>query len=395
MTDSRTHDIVVVGARCAGSATAMLLARRGYDVALVDRSPMPRDTLSTHAIARSGVVQLSRWGLLDPVLASGAPAIRTVGFGTGGELAQQRVKPTAGVDLLVAPRRFVLDALFRKAAEEAGATAYVPATVTGLQRHPSGQVSGVKLRDSSRTRMLNARIVIGADGLRSGVADQVGAARRTWSVSPTGTFYTYVRGLGATGFEYHLGPQSLIGVFPTHNDEACVWVCAPDDALTSVLSAGNAKISALLAMITSASPLLGERLRAAEVTAPVRGAVNLPNQVRRPVGPGWALVGDAGYHRDPITGHGISDAFRDAELLATAIDRHLGGGVPWSVAGAGYDQARAAALHDIFAITQALTHFPALDQFIALQKQLSGAITREALMLAALPTDRTDTVLVA
>ena len=161
------------------------------------------------------------------------------------------------------------------------------------------------------------------------------------------------------------------------------------------MRAGSAKIAALTAMIASASPLLGERLRAAEVTAPVRGAVNLPNQVRRPVGPGWALVGDAGYHRDPITGHGISDAFRDAELLATAIDRHLGAGVPWSVAGAGYDQERSAALHDIFAITQALTHFPALDQFIALQKQLSAAITREALRLAALPTDRTDPLLVA
>ena len=132
----QTHDVVVAGARCAGSAAALLLARMGYDVALVDRYPMPRDTLSTHAIARSGVVQLSRWGLLDQVLESGAPAITTVGFGRDGELTHRVVKRTARVALLVAPRRYVLDAILREAAVAAGATLYAPATVRTLTRHP-------------------------------------------------------------------------------------------------------------------------------------------------------------------------------------------------------------------------------------------------------------------
>ena len=117
-----SHDVVIVGARCAGAATALLLARAGYDVAMVDRSPMPQDTLSTHAIARSGVVQLSRWGLLDVVLDSGAPALRSVGFGTPAGFTTRVVKPTAGVDLLVAPRRHVLDSILREAAVTAGAT---------------------------------------------------------------------------------------------------------------------------------------------------------------------------------------------------------------------------------------------------------------------------------
>ena len=390
-----SHDVVIAGARCAGSATALLLARMGHDVALIDRSVLPSDTLSTHAIARSGVVQLSRWGLLEPLLATGAPAIRTVGFGTGGDLTHRTVKPTAGVDLLIAPRRYVLDTLLREAAAAAGATVYAPATVGRLTRHPSGQVSGLTIRDrAGGERPLSARLVVGADGLRSSVAGEVDAARRTWATSPSGTFYTYVRGLDTAGFEFHVAARALVGVFPTHDDEACIWLCAADDALQPLLRAGRGKAAVLWSLIADATPNLGARLRATDITAPVRGAVNLPNQIRRPTGPGWALVGDAGYHRDPITGHGISDAFRDAEFVARAIDRHLTQHVPWSVAGQEYDRARAVALHDIFAITQALARFPGAGQFIALQKHLSDAIEREALLLAALPALGTNPALV-
>ena len=123
--------------------------------------------------------------------------------------------------------------------------------------------------------------------------------------------------------------------------------------------------------------------------------MNLPNQIRQAAGPGWALVGDAAYHRDPITGHGISDAFRDAELLAAAIDAHLAGGVPWSLAGPAYDAARTAAAQEIFTITRALADFPAPERFVELQKQLSDAIEREALDLAARPSRKTSPALVA
>src|SRR5690348_3715760 len=110
------HDVIVVGARAAGAATAMLLARHGHDVLVVDRAELPSDTLSTHSIARSGVVQLDRWGLLDRVLASGAPAIRDVAFHVGEACTRRRIKAYAGVDLLVAPRRHVLDAILADAA---------------------------------------------------------------------------------------------------------------------------------------------------------------------------------------------------------------------------------------------------------------------------------------
>src|SRR6266550_7147346 len=136
------HDIVIVGRRVAGAATAMLLARLGHDVVVVDQASFPSDTVSTHAIARSGVVQLRRWGLLDAVLDSGAPAIRQVTFHALGESVSRPVKHKAGVGLVVAPRRYVLDTIIAAAAGRAGADVRTGVTVTGVQRDRRGRVAG-------------------------------------------------------------------------------------------------------------------------------------------------------------------------------------------------------------------------------------------------------------
>src|SRR5689334_23900375 len=141
------HDVVVVGARVAGAATAMLLARLGHDVVLVDQASFPSDTVSTHAIARSGVVQLRRWGLLDPVLKSGAPAIRQVTFHAGGESVSRPIKHRAGVDLIVAPRRYILDTIIAGAAHHAGADVRMGVTVTAAQRDSRGRVTGISGHD--------------------------------------------------------------------------------------------------------------------------------------------------------------------------------------------------------------------------------------------------------
>jgi flavin-dependent dehydrogenase len=137
-------------------------------------------------------------------------------------------------------------------------------------------------------------------------------------------------------------------------------------------------------MIADQAPELGARLQRASAST-VRGAVNMTNLVRRPADPGWALVGDAGYHRDPITGYGISDAFRDAELLATSLDDWLSGTASERQAARSYDHARTASIQEIFSITRELAGFPPLPRFVALQKQLSAAIEHEALRLSVRP----------
>ena len=380
------HDVVVVGARVAGAATAMLLARAGYDVALVDRSRPSRDTSSTHAIARGGVVQLDRWGLLDRVVATGAPEIRTVSFHHGGGVERRALKDRAGVDFLVAPRRYILDDLIARAAVDAGARLVTDTTVSGLLRDGSGRVVGVEAHDQDGIRReLTGRLVVGADGIRSLVARQV-EAPLVQRHAPTGScFYTYVSGVPWDGFELYVEDGAFAGVFPTHHGEACVWLIRPIEAYEPVITAGASRLSAWLQMLQGVVPDLARRIRPGTVTAPLRGYVALPNHVRRAAGPGWALVGDAGYHRDPVTGHGITDAFRDAELLADAAEAVLSGACTEDAAMTGYELERDAALERTFGLTREIGAFPPAPQFLDLQVRLSRALDEEAQALAARP----------
>jgi len=380
------NDVVVVGGRAAGGASALLLARMGHDVVVLERALFPSDTLSTHAIARSGVVQLSRWGLLESVLASGAPAIRQVTFHVADDSITRRVKDHAGVDHLVAPRRYVLDTLVADAARAAGASVRFGVTVTGVRRDVDGRVIGVSARDlAGDTFELDARFVVGADGLRSRIARSVGASVEAARHSDGAAHYAYYTGPSWPGIEFFVGDGAFAGVFPTNDGEACIWVCNPSSHAEAIRRSAASLPDAFDEMLVRAAPALAARLRSAQRTSTVRGALRLPNQVRRAFGPGWALVGDAGYHRDPITGHGISDAFRDAELLAVALDCALRGDVDDTTALAGYQRQRDRALREIFDISCALARYPPVVEFVALQKRLSRAIEVEAAGLAGRP----------
>ncbi|MBF4767025.1 NAD(P)/FAD-dependent oxidoreductase [Nocardioides agariphilus] len=385
------HDVVIVGARVAGAATAMLLARSGLDVVVLDRSPLPSDTTSTHSLVRGGVVQLSRWGLLEDVLDSGAPAIRSVSFRQYGESApapvSYQVKERAGVDLMLAPRRLVLDDILTTSARRAGATVLDRTTVTDLVRNASGRVTGVLAHTAQgRELRLDATVVIGADGLRSGLARKVGA-RVLEQHAPSGAcLYAYVGDVAWDGFDFHIADGAFAGVFPTHGGEAAVWLMLPAASANGVLRAGDRKVDAWLAELEVRVPVLGTTVRSGAVRSPLRGTVGLPNHVLQPHGPGWALVGDAGFHRDPITGHGITDAFRDADLLATAVVRALASPQDERAAYDGYRRERDSAIVETFRITRELGAFPPIARFVELQMELSRALDEEARLLAARPT---------
>ena len=381
------HDVVIVGGRVAGSATAMLLARLGHDVVVVDQGSFASDTISTHSIARSGVVQLRRWGLLDEVLDSGAPAIREVTFNGGGESVRRQIKDKAGVDLVVAPRRYALDSLLASAAERAGADVRYGVSVSGVHRDQRGRAAGVFGRDRAGAPIdISARHVVGADGLRSRVARSVDASVREVRGAADGAAqYAYYSGIPWTGIELFVAARSFAGVFPTHHGEACIWVCTPATDAAEVRRRTVSRIDAFNELLERSAPLLFERLRQARRTSPVRGMLRQPNQLRRGYGPGWALVGDAGYHHDAVTAYGISDAFRDAELLAVALDQALCGDAEETTALARYEQLRDRALRETFEITSSLAAYPPVPTFIELQKQLAAAIDKEAAALAARP----------
>jgi 2-polyprenyl-6-methoxyphenol hydroxylase-like FAD-dependent oxidoreductase len=380
------HDVVVVGGRVAGAATGMLLARLGHDVVVVDQATFPSDTVSTHSIARSGVVQLRRWGLLEEVLDSGAPALRQVTFNAAGGSLCRVVKERSGVDFLVAPRRYVLDTILAGAAERAGAELRTGVTVTGLRRDASGRVTGVLGHDLAGDRVeLAGGYVVGADGLHSRVAELAGAPIDEARAAVGAAQYAYYDGIGWEGIEFFVAERSFAGVFPTHDGQACIWVCTPSADARAVRRRASSREEAFGELLERSAPELAERLRRARRTSPVQGMLRQPNQLRRAAGPGWALVGDAGYHRDAVTAYGISDAFRDAELLATALDLALTGGAEAAAALAGYQRQRDEALREVFELTCRLAAYPPVPTFVELQKQLSTAIDRQAAALAARP----------
>ena len=172
---------------------------------------------------------------------------------------------------------------------------------------------------------IRARYVVGADGVRSRIARSVAAAVSEVGAADGAAQYAYYSGIPWTGIELYVAPGSFAGVFPTHDGEACIWVCNPATDAAEVRRRTSSRVDAFDELLGRTAPQLFERLRQARRTSPVRGMLRQPNQLRQAFGPGWALVGDAGYHRDAVTACGISDAFRDAELLAVALDRALRG----------------------------------------------------------------------
>jgi flavin-dependent dehydrogenase len=385
-TTTADYDVIVIGARCAGSATARLLAAAGHRILVVDRAALPSDTLSTHGIARGGVVQLARWGLLDDVLATGAPAIRDVTFRIGGTEKTHPIKDRAGVDLLVAPRRFALDAVLVRAAQTAGATVQPGTTLTGLVHDSSHRVTGIVGRGPDGTQLkVTARYVVGADGLRSTTARLVEAPLLQAFDADVTLFYAYVDQVDWHGFEFAVAPRAFAGVFPTQDGQACVWLTRPSELMSGLRGAGSQRAKAFATALAEVDAGLGRRVRDGRIVSPVRGSVAPSNYVRQASGPGWALVGDAGYHRDPITGHGITDAFRDAELLARALDVALREPALERRSLGAYAAARDEALTETFQITEAMTRFPEPTRFAELQLRLGEALDREAQLLASLP----------
>ena len=286
----------------------------------------------------------------------------------------------------MAPRRYVLDSLLASAAERAGADVRYGVSVSGVHRDQRGRAAGVFGRDRAGAPIdISARYVVGADGLRSRVARSVDASVSEVRGADGAAQYAYYSGIPWTGIELFVAARSFAGVFPTHDGEACIWVCNPATDAAEVRRRTVSRVDAFNELLERSAPQLFERLRQARRTSPVRGMLRQPNQLRRGYGPGWALVGDAGYHHDAVTAYGISDAFRDAELLAVALDQALCGDAEETTALARYEQLRDRALRETFEITSSLAAYPPVPTFIELQKQLAAAIDKEAAALAARP----------
>jgi flavin-dependent dehydrogenase len=312
------YDAVVIGARAAGAAAALLLARKGLSVLAVDRGTYGSDTLSTHALLRAGVLQLARWGLLGRVVDEGTPPVKRTVFHYDDEVVDIPIKAHDGVPALFAPRRTVLDRLLVDAAVEAGAQVRHQVKLVDLLRDAGGRVEGASLQGvGGSIRPVRADLVVGADGARSTVGSLVHASVTRQGRNASAVVYGYWSGLDVEGYHWYWGSGAAAGAIPTNGGQTLLFAGLPAKDYQKRMR-GNLSAE-YLRILTDVAPDLAERLQRAQLSGPLRVFPGLAGYLRRPWGPGWALVGDAAYYKDPITAHGISDALRDAELLADAV----------------------------------------------------------------------------
>ncbi|MGH7695336.1 MAG: NAD(P)/FAD-dependent oxidoreductase [Gemmatimonadaceae bacterium] len=366
------YDAIVVGARCAGAPTAMLLARRGHRVLLVDRATFPSDIPHGHYIHRGGPHCLARWGLLERLHANRCPPVTSFTMDLGDFPLVGTSLEVDGIAMGYGPRRIILDHLLTEAAVAAGAELRVGFTVNGFEA-TDGRVTGIRGRDrrSGNTVTERAAIVVGADGRNSRLAAFVKAPAQHVVAPLTCWYFSYWSGASVPGLEVYLRGRSVIFAFPTDDSLTAVFIGWQKSELPRVRGAIEPSFLDVLGM----APSLYERIAAGRRVERYFGATDVPNFLRRPFGSGWALVGDAGCHKDPYLALGICDAFRDAERLADAIDAGLRGSHAMHNALAAYAGDRDAATIADYDENRALAALgPVPDHVLRMRRELRGDV---------------------
>jgi flavin-dependent dehydrogenase len=347
----------------------MLLARKEYRVLLVDKATFPSDTISTHMIHPPGVAALKRWGLLEQLEATGCPPIATYSFDFGPITISGSPRPTDGVSRAFCPRRIVLDDLLVQTAAEAGAELREAFTVDEVLVE-DGVVTGIRGHaKGGGTVTERARVVIGADGKHSLVAKAVSPEQYNEMPQLQTGYYAYWSGLPADHFENHIRPEHRRGfaAIPTHDGLTCVVGGWPYAQFADNRKDFEGNYLRMLDLVPEFADRLSNATRETRLTA----VGDLRGFFRKPYGPGWALVGDAGYHKDPITAFGITDAFRDAEAASAAIDDTFAGRQSYDEAMAGWHKARDEQSLPVYGFT---CDFAKIEPPPAEMQQLLGAV---------------------
>jgi 2-polyprenyl-6-methoxyphenol hydroxylase-like FAD-dependent oxidoreductase len=338
-------------------------------VLLVDKAVFPSDTMSTHVVHPPGVAALARWGLLEALEETGCPPITRYSFDFGPVTVAGSPQPADGVARAYAPRRIVLDALLVEAAVAAGVELREAFTVEEIVVD-DGNVTGIRGHaKGGATVTERARVVVGADGRHSLVAKTVTPERYNEVPALAVVYYAYWSGLPVDGFENYIRVEDDRGwaAIPTHDDLTCVVQGWPQ----SEFAANRQDVEGAYMGSFEHAPEFAERIQGATRETRFVGTRDLPGFFLKPSGPGWALVGDAGYHKHPITAFGITDAFRDAEAVASALDDAFAGRAPYDDAMAEYQRARDEEALPIYGFT---CEFAKLEPPPPEMQQLLGAM---------------------
>ena len=360
------YDVIVVGARCAGASTAMLLGRQGYKVLLVDRAVFPKDIPHGHFIHRHGPQRLARWGLLERITATNCPAVTTMttDFGdfalTGHDLAVE------GVAMGIGPRRSQFDKVLVDAAVAAGVELRDGFTVEEFISDGE-RITGIRGRDQRSGALVSetATITIGADGRNSRLAQAVAAPTYEVTAPVTCWYFSYWSDVPSDALSVFVHNRRVIFAFPTNDNLFAIFMAWPAAELNEVRTNVEAAFMAVVRDIPALAALTADARRVERFY----GATDLPNFFRKPFGPGWALVGDAGCHKDPYLALGICDALRDADFLVDALASGLSAGGDLEAALAGYEAQRNAASMEQFRQNLHLAQFKPMPAEAMLLRQ--------------------------
>jgi flavin-dependent dehydrogenase len=338
------YDALVVGARVAGATVAARLAEQGRKVLLVDRDEFPSDTISTHALAFNAVESLRRLGVLDRIEAAGFRRIFRHRTWVDDICIEAPAGPPGTYS--IAPRRLVLDQILLDRAVECGAELRQRTRVDGLLWESDSVVGAVVQDIGGEKREVRARVVVGADGKRSQVAQWVGAEK--YDERPLGRpiYYGYFRGftpLAEPAIELFFGSDRIGFCFPMRLDEHCLILEAQPEDFERIRQDPAGWFRGEFSNL----PGMADRLQNAQLDGRMLGTRGVENFFRKPYGPGWALIGDAACVKDPCTGYGIGDALLQSFLIAKALGAWLDGG-DWGATMEAYWQRRDAALRPLF-----------------------------------------------
>jgi len=314
---NRQYDAIIVGARVAGSITGMLLGEYGYKVLLLDRAHFPSDTLSTHFFRSPALKAFQRAGVFDQVQCV-APHMIESFTDIEGHSWSDVVEGEDGLDYLMCVRRITLDAILTGRVQQVANVEFRQgARFTNLIRE-NGTVIGAKWTDGAEESEATARVVIGADGFYSRVAELVEPEVEQFEPVHRAMYYTYFQGLiprEVSAAEFYFRGDHLVYVFPTDGNHTLIAISVPISEFERFRKDAKQEMMTMLESL----PGLAPRLKPAEIVAPVKGAGNIPCYQRVPYGGGWALVGDSGQVFDPWSGQGIDHASQHAVMLAEAL----------------------------------------------------------------------------